>query len=106
MGFLEQSLFISWGGVIASDGGDWRINDVPIAQDTWPLPDDAWTHPRSAGTYSKFINTFVKERSQISLLEAIERMSYGPAKILEDSVPQMKSKGRIQPGADADNCNF
>jgi len=105
MGFLEQSLLIP-GGVIASDGVDWKINDVPIAQDIWPLPENALSHPRAAGTYSKFINTFVKERSQISLLDAIERMSYGPAKILEDSVPQMKFKGRIQPGADADIVVF
>lgn len=105
MQFLEQSLLFQ-DGVIASDGGDWRIDDVPLPQDLWPLPEDAWTHPRSAGTYAKFISTFVRERKQISLLEAIERVSFGPAKILQDSVPQMKQKGRIQAGADADIVVF
>ena len=39
-------------------------------------------------------------------MEAIERISYGPAKILQDSVPQMRKKGRIQVGADADIVVF
>ena len=39
-------------------------------------------------------------------MEAIERMSYGPAKILQNSVPQMRKKGRIQVGADADIVVF
>ena len=105
MSLLEQSVLFPK-GVIASDGGDWRVDDVPLAQDTWPLPKNAWTHPRSAGTYSKFISTYVRKTSQLSLLEAIERVSYGPARILQDSVPQMKFKGRIQPGADADIVIF
>lgn len=102
---LDQSVLFP-GGVIASDGMDWRLNGKPIPQDTWPLPDTAWSHPRSAGTFARFIRTYVRERQSISLLEAIRRVSFGPAKILEDAVPQMKSKGRIQVGADADIVVF
>lgn len=105
MAYLEESLLFP-GGVVASDGVDWRINNSPISQYTWPLPKNAWSHPRSAGTYAKFIGTFVRERKQISLKEAIKRVSYGPAKILESSVPQMKFKGRVQVGADADLVVF
>jgi N-acyl-D-glutamate deacylase len=49
---------------------------------------------------------YVRETSAIPLLEAIDRVSYGPARILEESVPQMRRKGRLQPGADADIVVF
>jgi len=93
-------------GVIATDGGDWLQDGKPLSQDTWPLPTDAWSHPRSAGTYARFISHYVRDTGQLSLLEAIKRVSYGPAKILQESVPQMRNKGRIQVGADADIVIF
>ncbi|MFC3096143.1 D-glutamate deacylase [Alteromonas sediminis] len=105
MQFLEQSLLFPE-GVIASDGGDWRFDGASVSQETWPLPDKAWSHPRSAGTYAKFIGTFVRDKAKISLIEAIKRVSFGPAKLLQDAVPQMKYKGRIQVGADADIVIF
>ncbi|NVJ69583.1 MAG: amidohydrolase family protein [Alphaproteobacteria bacterium] len=102
---LDQSVLFP-GGVIASDGMDWRLNGKPIPQDTWPLPEAAWSHPRSAGTYARFLRKYVREQQSVSLLEAIRRVSFGPAKILQDAVPQMKAKGRIQAGADADIVVF
>lgn len=93
-------------GVIASDGGDWTIAGDPIADDVWPLPAEAWSHPRSAGTYMRFISQYARERGLISLPEAIRRVSYGPASILESYVPQMRRKGRLQEGADADIVVF
>ncbi len=42
----------------------------------------------------------------MSLVEAIRRTSLIPAQILEESVPQMRSKGRLQVGADADIVVF
>ena len=39
-------------------------------------------------------------------MEAIAKASLIPAQILEDSVPQMRSKGRLQVGADADIVIF
>ncbi|WP_295801501.1 amidohydrolase family protein [uncultured Microbulbifer sp.] len=93
-------------GVIATDGGDWLQDGNPLPQDTWPLPADAWSHPRSAGTYARFISHYVRDSGQLSLLEAIKRVSYGPASILQESVPQMRNKGRIQVGADADIVIF
>lgn len=93
-------------GVIASDGGDWTIAGKPIADDVWPLPSEAWSHPRSAGTYMRFISQYARDRDLISLPEAIRRVSYGPASILEAYVPQMRHKGRLQEGADADIVIF
>ncbi len=102
---LDQSVLFP-GGVIASDGGDWLVDGQPVPQETWPVPENAWSHPRSAGTYSKFIKEYVRDQKVTSLMDAITRVSYGPAKILQDAVPQMKSKGRIQVGADADVVVF
>jgi N-acyl-D-glutamate deacylase len=40
------------------------------------------------------------------VMQAIEKASLVPARILEASVPQMKAKGRIASGADADLIVF
>ncbi|MEQ9394343.1 amidohydrolase family protein [Haliea sp.] len=93
-------------GVIASDGGDWTVAGEPLPAATWPLPEAAWSHPRSAGTFARFLRQYVGEQQSLSLLEAIERVSFGPAVILQDSAPQLRQKGRIQPGADADIVVF
>lgn len=103
--YLDKSILFP-GGVIASDGGGWTVEGRHISKDVWPLPENAWSHPRSAGTFSKFLRHYVRETKSVSLIEAIRRMSYGPAHILEDSIPQMSKKGRIQQGADADIVIF
>lgn len=103
--FLDKSVLFE-GGVIASDGGDWLVEGRRVPQETWPLPENAWSHPRSAGTYARFLRLYVREQQSVSLLEAIRRVSLGPAQILENAVPQMKSKGRLQAGMDADIVVF
>ncbi|WP_321393939.1 amidohydrolase family protein [Emcibacter sp.] len=103
--FLDKSVLFP-GGVIASDAVAWYLDGKELPQDTWPLPENAWSHPRSAGTYSRFLRQYLREKKAVTLLEAIERVSYGPARILEDEIPQMKKKGRLQPGADADVVIF
>lgn len=102
---LDKSILFP-GGVIASDGGPWQVGGAMVDKNTWPLPENAWAHPRGAGTYARFLREYVRETKTITLMEAVERMSYGPAKILQNSVPQMKRKGRIQVGADADITVF
>lgn len=102
---LDKSVLFP-GGVIASDGGGWLVDGKNVSKDTWPIPENAWSHPRSAATYSSFLRHYVRETKTISVLEAIRRVSFGPAQILEDAVPQMKRKGRIQVGADADIVIF
>lgn len=102
---LDQSVLFP-GGVIASDGIEWKVDGKKIDQTIWPLPENAWSHPRSAGTYARFLSHYVREQQAVSLLQAITRVSYGPAKILQDAVPQMRRKGRIQEGADADIVIF
>jgi len=63
-------------------------------------------HPRGAGTFSRVLGRYVREQKSLGLMEALGKMSYLPAKRLENAVPQMKRKGRIEVGADADLVVF
>lgn len=96
------------GGIIASDAMPWidKTNGQIIDGDLWPLPENAFAHPRTAATFTKFLIDYIRERKKEGLLDAIARCSYRPATILEESVPQMKRKGRIQVGMDADIIVF
>ncbi|HLT91269.1 MAG TPA: amidohydrolase family protein [Woeseiaceae bacterium] len=67
---------------------------------------DGIGHPRGAGTYARVLGRYVREKKALGLMEALAKMSYLPAKRLESSVPQMKGKGRIRVGADADIVVF
>jgi N-acyl-D-glutamate deacylase len=94
------------GGAIASDGMPWTVQGETLVGDVWPLPDSAFAHPRGAGTFTRFLKQYVRQRQVLSLREALRRVSLIPAQILETSVPQMKQKGRLQLGADADLAVF
>ena len=78
---------------------------VIIASDGVPYVNGK-AHPRGAGTYSRVLGRYVRELKVLTLFDAIKKMSYLPAKRLEDAVPQMKNKGRIKIGADADIVIF
>jgi dihydroorotase len=80
--------------MVASDGGFEIQNGQPIG------------HPRSAGTHARILGRFVRERNVISLMDAVRKMTLLPAKRLERVDADMKHKGRVQPGADADLVVF
>ncbi len=103
--FLDQSVLMP-GGAIASDAMPWTSKGQRITGEVWPLPADAFAHPRSAGTFARFLRDYVRERRKVTLRAGLERMTLIPARILEGSVPQMKKKGRVQVGADADLVAF
>ncbi len=63
-------------------------------------------HPRGAGTFCRVLGYYVREKGALSLMDALGKMSYLPAARLENAVPQMKNKGRIAIGADADIIVF
>ena len=95
------------GGAIASDGMPWITADGKIVEgDVWPLPKDAFAHPRSSGCFSRFIGRWVRERKAIGISDALAKTSLIPTRILEQAVPEMKKKGRIQFGCDADVLVF
>jgi len=58
-------------------------------------------HPRAAGAHARILK-MVREQHVVPLMEAIAKLSYYQAHFLEDSVPAMRYRGRVQPGAVAD----
>ena len=68
--------------------------------------DGAEGHPRNAGTYSRVLAQYVREKGTVTLMDAIRKMSYMPAQMLERSTPEGRRKGRLQEGADADIVVF
>ena len=63
-------------------------------------------HPRSAGTYARVLGRYVREQKDLSLMDAIRKSSLEPAQRLEKISPQMRRKGRLRIGADADIVVF
>ncbi|HXB74055.1 MAG TPA: amidohydrolase family protein [Candidatus Acidoferrales bacterium] len=63
-------------------------------------------HPRSAGTYARVLGKYVREEKALSLMDAIRKSSLMPAQRLESMSPQMRQKGRLRVGADADISVF
>ncbi len=96
--------------LIESDSMPWMLIDEGKISyyegDEWPLPSEAFAHPRSSGTFTKILGSYVRERGLLTMEEAISKMSYMPATVLDGFVPQMQKKGRIQPGMDADIVIF
>jgi cytosine/adenosine deaminase-related metal-dependent hydrolase len=80
--------------------------DGSFAKD-WDTPfDSVNAHPRAAGTHARILR-LVREENLMPLMLAISKMTYMPAKFLqENGVPQMANKGRIQIGKDADLTIF
>ncbi len=63
-------------------------------------------HPRTAGTYAKVLGRYVREKKALSLVDAIRKMTIQPAQRLEARLPEIRAKGRLQVGADADVTVF
>jgi N-acyl-D-aspartate/D-glutamate deacylase len=63
-------------------------------------------HPRGAGTYARVLGKYVREEKVLSLMDAIRKTSLMPAQRLESISPQMRQKGRLKIGADADISVF
>ncbi|MGB0106035.1 MAG: amidohydrolase family protein [Candidatus Sulfotelmatobacter sp.] len=63
-------------------------------------------HPRNAGTYSRVLAQYVREKGTVTLMDAIRKMSFMPAEMLERSTPAARRKGRLQEGCDADVVVF
>ena len=77
--------------MIASDGSEMK---------------DGKGHPRSTGTYSQVLGRYVREAGTLTLMDALRKMTLMPAQRLEVRVPQMRNKGRVRVGADADLVLF
>ncbi len=63
-------------------------------------------HPRAAGTFARVLGHYVRDTRQLSLMEAIRKMTLMPAQRLEAFAPVFRNKGRLRVGADADVTIF
>ena len=68
--------------------------------------DKGRAHPRTFGTYARVLGRYVREEQALTLMDALAKMSLRPARRLERRVPEMKNKGRVRVGADADLVVF
>jgi N-acyl-D-glutamate deacylase len=103
---LDQSVLFP-GGAIASDAMPWTdASGNLINDDVWPLPEDAYAHPRSSACFTRFLKRWAHDRNAIGLSDALAKCALIPARIMEEAVPQMRTKGRLQVGMDADLVVF
>ena len=79
--------------------------DVILASDGISFAQGA-AHPRGAGCFSKVLGHYVREEKALDLMTALRKMTLLPARRLEEIAPQMKNKGRVKKGADADLVIF
>jgi len=100
------------GTVVASDAMPLTWT-TPLADPlAWPLPPTAITHPRTAGTFGRALRLLTRDGADfglgelMSLAQALAKCSLEPARLLEDRVPAMRRKGRLQAGLDADVVVF
>ncbi|MFG1704190.1 amidohydrolase family protein [Nonomuraea sp. M3C6] len=105
LAFVDRAL-LSPGTVVGSDAMPLAWVGGPPEPLAWPLPPSAVTHPRTAGTFSRVLRRHVRETGRLTLLDAVSRCGLLPARVLEDAVPAMRRKGRVQPGCDADLVVF
>jgi N-acyl-D-aspartate/D-glutamate deacylase len=63
-------------------------------------------HPRQAGTFARVLAHYVRDTNQLTLMEALRKMTLLPALRLETWAPAFLQKGRIRVGADADITVF
>ncbi len=76
---------------------------VMLSSDTGPSPTGKTSegHPQNAGTFPRFFRKMVRERKDLTLLEAVKKCTILPAKTLG-----LLNKGRMREGADADIVIF
>jgi N-acyl-D-aspartate/D-glutamate deacylase len=78
---------------------------VIVASDGMPFVDGA-AHPRGAGTAARVLGRYTRTQQLMPLMTAIAKLTILPALRLETYHPEMKRKGRIAVGADADITIF
>jgi dihydroorotase len=63
-------------------------------------------HPRGSGTYARVLGKYAREEKALSVVDVIRKSSLMPAQRLESMSAQMRQKGRLKVGADADIAVF
>ena len=81
-----------------------EASHVMVASDGMPYAPGA--HPRGAGTFARFLGRYVRDEGALPLMDGLRKVTLMPAQRLETTSPQMKRKGRLQIGSDADITIF
>ncbi len=63
-------------------------------------------HPRSTGCFARAIGRYTREEGVLPLMDALAKATILPARLTQQGAPQMRKKGRVQIGADADLTVF
>lgn len=63
-------------------------------------------HPRTAGTFARILGHYVRERGNLTVMEALRKMALIPAERLEEWAPDFRDRGRVREGAWADLAIF
>ena len=105
--YREQYLLVAAHGSMPEDELRMLLADphTMVGSDTIIEPGHN-NHPRGAGTYSRLFGKYVREEQVLTMMDAIKKSSYYPAKRMESAAPSMQYKGRIEVGADADITIF
>ena len=85
---------------------DYAVNHPLTMIATDSIIENGKGHPRTAGTFSKVLGEYVREKKQITLIDALKKMTIIPAQRLEKRAPIFKKKGRLQVGTHADIVTF
>ncbi len=90
--------------IVGSDGMPWLFEDGRTGG--WDTPFGTGKgHPRGSGTHAKILR-IARENDKLSLLDALAKMTYLPAAFLGSTVPQLRTRGRLQEGMTADITIF
>lgn len=94
--------------VIGSDAFPYTVRATGETALSWDVkPDEVNGHPRGAGTHALFLKLVREKKVDIPLTLAVSKMTWMIADFLENNgCSQMKNKGRIQVGKDADITVF
>ncbi|HSG09025.1 MAG TPA: amidohydrolase family protein [Longimicrobiales bacterium] len=93
--------------IIPEDGMEYAIAHpgVMIASDGVGFVDGR-AHPRGAGSFARVLGRYARDRGTLGLMDALRKMTLMPAQRLEQALPEMRRKGRVAVGADADLTLF
>jgi N-acyl-D-aspartate/D-glutamate deacylase len=91
---------------VASDAMPLVVDGRRDLSTEWPPDPRAIAHPRSMGCFARALSWLTRELGVFPLAETVRRCTLLPARILEETAPAMRRKGRVQVGADADITVF
>lgn len=98
---------LEWAEVaIASDSMVAVGDSGALGAEATSYPPDARAHPRTAGCFATVFAALVRNDPALTLVDAVRRCTLLPVQILQETVPAMRRKGRVQPGCDADLVVF